>query len=363
MRDDPPLPEQQPQAPGDPNPPSRTCKKRWGLILAALVLVLGLAASLLYADYRAFLDTPLGIPAVGMVLEVKPGMSVAGLAQELQRQPGVLRSAWYLQIYARLHRLAHRLKAGEYALAPGTTPRGLLDQIIAGRVIQYTLTVVEGWTFRQLRQAVAAHPRLQQTLSELSDAELMARLGRPGQHPEGWFLPDTYSFPKGHTDELFLRRALDAMERQLGKAWEQRAADLPLREPYQALTLASIVEKETALPQERPDIAGVFTRRLRLGMPLQTDPTVIYGMGEAFDGNLRRADLLKANPYNTYRNKGLPPTPIALPGARALAAVVNPTPGNTLYFVASGDGGHVFSATLAEHNQAVRRYLQRLKRP
>jgi len=335
--------------------------RRLLLALAALALILGPPLYLVYADYRAFLDTPLGVPASGLTLELKPGMGVAGLARELQRQPGLLRSGPYLRVYARLNRLASRLKAGEYVLAPSITPRGLLDQIVAGRVIQYSLTVVEGWTFRQLRRALADHPKLKQTLRDASDADIMARLGRPGEHPEGWFLPDTYHFPNGFSDEAFLRRALAAMDRQLREAWNRRSPDSPLSVPYQALILASIVEKETALPAERPEVAGVFARRLRRGMLLQTDPTVIYGLGEAFDGNLRRADLTHDNPYNTYTHKGLPPTPIALPSAGALAAAVNPAPGDTLYFVATGKGGHVFSTTLDEHNRAVRRYQLKRK--
>lgn len=335
--------------------------RRLPLTLAALALVFGPALYVVYADYRAFLGAPLPVPTGGLVLEVKPGMGVAAIARELRRQPGVLRSALYLEAYARLNGLASRLQAGEYAIAPGTTPRGLIEQIVAGRVIQHALTVVEGWTFRQLRQALAAHPRIVQALGNAGDAELMARLGRPGEHPEGRFFPDTYLFPAGTTDEALLRRALAAMERRLSEAWARRAPDLPLNDPYQALILASIVEKETALPAERPEIAGVFTRRLRKGMLLQTDPTVIYGLGAAFDGNLRRQDLAADTPYNTYTRKGLPPTPIALPGADALAATVNPAPGAALYFVATGTGGHVFSATLEEHNRAVRQYQSRAR--
>ena len=335
--------------------------RRLLLTLAALVLVLGPALGVVCADYRAFLGTPLGVSTDGLVLEVRSGMSVRDIAGELRRQPGVLRSALYLEAYARLNGLAPRLKVGEYAIAPGTTPRGLLEQIVAGRVVQHTLTVVDGWTFRQLRQALAAHPKIGQTLREASDAEVMAKLGRPGEHPEGRFFPDTYHFPAGTTDEAFLRRAQAAMERRLNEVWGRRAPDSPLSDPYQALILASIVEKETPLPAERPAIAGVFARRLRKGMPLQADPTVIYGLGAAFDGNLRRQDLAGDTPYNTYTHKGLPPTPIALPGGDSLSAAVNPAPGDALYFVATGEGGHVFSATLEEHNRAVRRYQSKGK--
>lgn len=331
-------------------------------ILVLLALLALLVAGLLYGvwiDYQRFLDTPLDIPAEGLVLEVKPGMGIGMIARELQRQPGLSRPPLYLEAYARLDDLASHLKVGEYALSPGMTPRDVLERIVAGRVIQYSLTVVEGWTFHQLRQALAAHPKIGQTLGDASDADIMTRLGRPGQHPEGWFLPDTYHFPTGFSDEAFLRRALLAMEQQLAQAWSQRAADLPLNDPYQALILASIIEKESGVAAERPIIAGVFARRLRKEMLLQTDPTVIYGLGAAFDGNLRRRDLMSDTPYNTYTRKGLPPTPIALPGVSALEAAVHPAEGDTLYFVADGQGGHVFSKTLNEHNRAVRRYRLR----
>ncbi|MCC8998232.1 MAG: endolytic transglycosylase MltG [Candidatus Contendobacter sp.] len=335
--------------------------RRFLLALAALALIFGPALYIVYADYHRFLDTPLGAPAGGLVLEIKPGMGITDLVTELRRQPGLLRSALYLQTYARLSGLASRLKAGEYAIAPGVTPRGLIKQIVAGRVLQHGLTVVEGWTFQQLRHALAAHPKIAQTLWEASDAEIMARLGRPGEHPEGRFFPDTYHFPAGATDEAFLKRALAAMDQRLAEVWGDRSPNLPLRDSYQALILASIVEKETALASERVEIAGVLVRRLQNGMLLQTDPTVIYGLGAAFDGNLRKQDLITDTPYNTYTHKGLPPTPIALPGAAALEAAVHPTSGDMLYFVANGTGGHVFSRTLAEHDRAVRRYQRKEK--
>lgn len=332
-------------------------RKRLLFSLIALLLIFGVALYALYADYRLFLDTPLQTRTDSLVLVVKPGMGIREIAEELEnQQPGLLRSPLYLAGYARSQGLSTKLKAGEYAVTPELTPRGLLDQIVNGRVIQYPLRVVEGWTFQELRQALAAHPKIVQTLRETSDADLMVRLGRPGEHPEGRFFPDTYRFPAGTTDEAFLRRALAVMDRQLRDVWERRAANLPLHDPYQALILASIIEKETGLAGERPTVAGVFIRRLQKGMLLQTDPTVIYGLGAAFDGNLRRRDLTADTPYNTYTRKGLPPTPIALPGAAALAAAVNPADGDALYFVATGTGGHTFSATLEEHQRAVRRY-------
>ena len=330
--------------------------RRLLLTLTALALILVPALYLVYADYRAFLVTPLGVPPGGLTLEVKPGMGIGAIARELRRQPGLVRSTAYLEAYARFSGLAPRLKAGEYALVPGTTPRSLLDQIVAGRVNQHPLTVVEGWTFRQLRQALVAHPKLAHTLQDLDDAAIMTRLGRPGVHPEGRFLPDTYHFPAGASDVAFLQRALTAMDQRLAAIWAQRSAGLPLRDPDQALILASIIEKETGQAAERAQIAGVFIRRLQRDMPLQTDPTVIYGLGAAFDGDLRRQDLVTDTPYNTYTRKGLPPTPIALPGPESLTAAVQPAPGDALYFVANGAGGHVFSATLEEHNRAVKHH-------
>ena len=324
--------------------------------LILLLIALGLALYLLYTDYQNFLDTPLQVPVDGLVLELKPGTGISAVARQLAQQTGLDRPALYLEAFARWNGWATRLKAGEYALTPDLTPRTLLERIVAGRVIQYPLTVIEGWTFRQLRQALVAHPKLVQTLSDLSDAGVMAQLGRPDQHPEGRFLPDTYHFPAGFTDLAFLRRALTAMDQRLADIWNRRAAGIPLNDPYQALILASIIEKETAVAAERSQIAGVFARRLRAGMRLQTDPAVIYGLGTAFDGNLRRRDLETDTPYNTYTRVGLPPTPIALPGADALQAAVHPADGDTLYFMADGRGGHVFSRTLEEHNRAVQRY-------
>ena len=327
------------------------------LRLTAVVGIMGLlfGGLALYAGYRHFLAQPLAIPAEGMPLVVPPGSSVANLARQLEDQ-GVIGSALLLQVYARLSGTATRIKTGEYLIEPGTRPAAFMEQLVEGRVIQYALTIVEGWTFRQMLAAVRGHEKLEHTLDGLDGAAIMARLGAPGEHPEGRFFPDTYYFPLGTSDLAFLKRAFKTMEAQLSRSWTSRVDDLPLRKPYEALIVASIIEKETGLNSERREIAGVFIRRLRKGMPLQTDPTVIYALGEAFDGNLRRRDLKIDSPYNTYENKGLPPTPIALPGQASLDAAVNPAPGDSLYFVADGSGGHVFSSTLQEHNRAVRRY-------
>jgi UPF0755 protein len=222
--------------------------------------------------------------------------------------------------------------------------------------VQHALTIIEGWTFKQLMAAVRRHQALTQTLAGVEEQEVMSRLGLEAMHPEGWFYPDTYHFPKGTTDAEFLRRAHQRMTTFLQTAWEKRDKDLPLDSPYQALILASIIEKETGVPSERSKIAGVFIRRLRKGMRLQTDPTVIYGMGERYDGNIRRRDLVTDTPYNTYVHKGLTPTPIAMPSGMAIEAALHPEDGTALYFVATGDGGHHFSNTLEAHNEAVRKY-------
>ena len=253
-------------------------------------------------------------------------------------------------------KVADRLQAGEYAIAPGTSPRMLLDKLALGEVLQHKFTIVEGWNFRELRAALQADPGLKHEISQLSDAEIMEKLSRHGTHPEGRFLPETYVYSRGAGELSLLARASKAMDKSLAEVWQARAKELPLRSPEQLLTMASIVEKETALASERPLIAGVFEHRLQLGMRLQTDPTVIYGMGSAYAGNIRKSDLETDTPYNTYVRSGLPPTPIAMPGKQALLAVAHPTGSKALYFVARGDGSHYFSADLAEHNAAVQKF-------
>ncbi|HLP30400.1 MAG TPA: endolytic transglycosylase MltG, partial [Geothrix sp.] len=249
-----------------------------------------------------------------------------------------------------------RVQAGTYRIARGTTPTMLLMQIIEGRVAQYSITLVEGWNIYQVMDRLAQSNDLKHLLRGQNLAQVMTRIGHPGEHPEGRFFPETYDFPKGLSDIAFLQRAYKMMDERLAVEWEHRDPGLPYRNAYEALIMASIVEKETGQAIERPQIAGVFVRRLQKRMLLQTDPTVIYGLGPTFDGNLRRRDLLADNPYNTYRKQGLPPTPIAMPSAEAIHAALHPAPGKDLYFVARGDGSHYFSATLAEHNAAVIRF-------
>ncbi len=324
-------------------------------LIGLLVIVASAGGAWLWMEYQAFRDNPLVIPGDGWRYEVMTGATLRTVARDLQAQ-GVLAHPEYLRWMARTEGYANRIRVGEYEFSARTTPREFLEKIVSGKVVQYTLTIIEGWTFRQLRDAVAAHGKLTHTLDRLADAEVMVKLGYAELHPEGRFLPDTYAFPKGMSDVDFLRRAYTSMHEYLTRAWPERAWNLPFTSKDEALTLASIVEKETGAPHERPTIAGVFVRRLQKGMRLQTDPTVVYGLGDRYDGNIRRRDLLAESPYNTYRNKGLPPTPIALPGKDAINAALHPEGGNALYFVARGDGSHEFSETIEQHNRAVMKY-------
>jgi len=328
------------------------------LFLLGLVLAAG-AAWYLHGDYRRFAQRELALGDAELVLEVKRGDSFDDVLRRL-RKLGV-REGHDLQwkVLAWEEGVMTRLQVGEYALGHGLTPTALLDKLERGAVIQHRFTIVEGWSFRELRLALARDTGLEQTLSGLSDEEVMRRIGAPGEHPEGRFLPETYNYTKGVTDADLLRRSHSAMKNALDAAWSRRDPDLPLKSPYEALILASIVEKETGVAAERPQIAGVFARRLGLGMKLQTDPTVIYGLGTAFNGNLTRKHLEDDTPYNTYARFGLPPTPIALPGRAALEAAVQPAEGEALYFVSRGDGSHEFTSNLADHNRAVARWQLR----
>jgi UPF0755 protein len=334
------------------------------VVLAALLLLVVLAgavAAWLWQRQSSFASLPLTPTAQSVT--VASGDSFGTVLAKL-RAAGVDEGAdlqW--QLLARELDAAGKLKVGEYSLDPALTPRELLLRMRQGKVLQYRVTIVEGWNIRQLRAALKRAQPLQQATADMSDAELMAALGFAGEHPEGRFLPETYIYQRGDSDLDVLGRAHAAMEKELAAAWAGRAEGLPLNSPYELLTLASIIEKETGLASERPQIAGVFMRRLKMGMRLQTDPTVIYGIGSAYDGNIRRSHLTTDTPYNTYTRAGLTPTPIAMPGRDALQATAHPAPGDALYFVALGDGSgaHEFSVTLGEHNAAVARYLQRLR--
>ncbi len=291
-----------------------------------------------------------------VIMEVERGSSFTRIAQQIAER-NLYNHPRMLGLYARYKGIAGRLQAGEYQIPPGESVAELLRRMAAGDVIQYEFTIIEGWRFDQLLTAIRANPLIKQTLTPSMDGQaVMAAIGREGVHPEGQFLPETYHFPRGLTDVDLLRRANRALEQALAQAWTGRTEGLPLASPEEALILASIIEKETGRAEERRQIAGVFTRRLQQGMRLQTDPTVIYGLGEDFDGDLLRIHLRTDTPYNTYTRHGLPPTPIALPGIASIRAAVNPAEGSALFFVSRGDGSHVFSDNYDDHRAAVRRY-------
>jgi UPF0755 protein len=310
----------------------------------------------------AWLAAPLAGLQEPIVFQLPPGATLTAVATSLQEAGWLDEPQTWIR-HAKRTGDANRIKAGEYLLQPGTTPAALLQQFVAGEVLQHSVTIPEGWTFRQALAAIQADPAVTVELAGLSQDETMKRLGLPGRHPEGLFFPDTYNFPRGTADRALLQQAHLRLEEELASAWGKRKPGLPLIKPYEALILASLVEKETGAPDERPLIAGVFINRLRRGMRLQTDPSVIYGMGDAFDGNLRRRDLQTDTPYNSYTRAGLPPTPIALVGQAALEAAVRPAETKALYFVATGkgDGRHYFAESLITHNSNVARHLANLR--
>jgi UPF0755 protein len=330
--------------------------QRWlAKIIGVTLIAASFALGWLLLELEDFVRDPIGRAGPAAQYEVKAGAGLITVARDLQRL-GLIEHPHYLVWYARWRGSADRIRTGEYLIDPALTPAQLLDKFVNGDVIRYTLTIPEGWTFDQMLAAIRTQGKLRQTLTATDDEGVMRQLGYPGQHPEGRFFPDTYEFVAGTTDTSLLQRAYEEMQRHLEEEWRDRAPGLPLDTPYQALILASIVEKETGNPAERARIAGVFVRRLQKNIRLQTDPTVIYGLGAAFDGNLRRRDLTTDSPYNTYMRAGLPPTPIALPGLAALHAALHPAAGDELYFVSRGDGSHHFSASLDEHVAAVRNY-------
>nr|WP_197986661.1 endolytic transglycosylase MltG [Pseudomonas viridiflava] len=323
------------------------------LLETALVLA-GLALGFAFWQQYQALHQPLEITQE-QLLDVPAGSTPTGVLNRLQTE-GVIKDAFWLRLYWRFNLSGQALHSGEYRMVPGMDVDALFGVWKRKEVVQYSLTLVEGWNFRQVRAALAKQAKLDQTLAGLSDAELMTKIGHPDVFPEGRFFPDTYRYVRGMTDAEVLKQAYARLEEVLDEEWAARAADAPYADPYQALIMASLVEKETGVPQERGQIAGVFVRRLKLGMQLQTDPTVIYGMGERYNGKLTRADLKQATPYNTYVIAGMPPTPISLVGREAIHAALNPVSGDSLYFVAKGDGSHVFSNDLDAHNAAVREY-------
>ena len=322
-----------------------------------LVLILVLCAATAGA-VAWWLQHPLALAHAEVEVSIERGTPVREIVRAWH-DAGVQTDPELLYQWFRWSGDARRIRAGSYLVAPGATPRTLLAKMVTGDEELESLHVIDGWTIRQLRAALAAAPGLKPTTAGLTDDQLMAAIGAPpGEKAEGRFYPDTYVYSRGVSDVLVLKRAHEALERQLKAAWAMRAADTPLKSPDEALTLASVVEKETGAASDRGKVAAVFSNRLRVGMPLQSDPTVIYGLGTAYDGNLRKADLQRDTPYNSYTRTGLPPTPIALPGREALLAAVRPEPIKALYFVSRGDGTSAFSETLNAHNQAVNQYIR-----
>lgn len=329
------------------------------IITALIVLImLGLAgAAGGYAYWQSRLAEPLALTQP-LLYQVPAGAGFNQVVADLGRR-GVIADPWALRVLARVAPdQVPALRVGEYRLKPDMNSRDMMALLASNEVVTYSLTVPEGWTFAQMRGLLDSAKKLEHRTADMSNAEVMALLDADRDHPEGWFFPDTYQYHLGMNDADILRQSHQRMEKMLETAWADRADGLTFDTPYEALIMASLIERETGAPDERREIAGVFKRRMKRGMRLQTDPTVIYGMGSRYDGNITHADLKEKTPYNTYVIDGLPPTPIALPGSAALEAAVNPLPGNTLYFVARGDGSHHFSRSLREHNNAVNRFIR-----
>lgn len=324
--------------------------------LLLLAFILALLAAIAGAVWFTVHHIPMRSDHV--VFSVPAGASLRGAAQAIE-SAGIDLPAWQLELLGRVLGRSSKIKAGSYEVQPGLTAIALLDKLTRGDVTQGEIVLVEGKTFRQFRAMVNENPDLAHDSMKLTDAQILARLNIPEKHPEGLFFPDTYLFNKGSSDFDVFRRAYTSMQPRLAAAWERRDTRVPLKSPYELLILASIVEKETGAVADRPQVAAVFANRLRRGMLLQTDPTVIYGLGERFDGNLRKVDLQTDTPWNTYTRPGLPPTPIAMPGLASLQAAASPPPSDMLYFVARGDGSSAFSASLDQHNNAVNRYQKR----
>lgn len=332
-----------------------------GILIVVLLLIAGVAGVGVWQVDR-FMTTQASIPASGLEFEIPAGSSFASVTSRLVDQ-GIIDNDRWFRLYARWSGDAGAVQAGEYLVEPGATPKSILQQFTSGVVRLYSFTIIEGWNHRDLLSALHANEAISASMTDEDWPGLLADLGASVAHPEGLFLPETYRFPRNTTDRELLAQAYSLMQGVLQDEWQARDTATQLTSPYEALVLASIVEKETARADERSRIAGVFTRRMLIGMRLQTDPTVIYGIGPQFDGNLTRANLRQDTPYNTYTRKGLPPTPIAMPGRAAINAALNPAAGKALYFVATGlsDGSHRFSETKAEHDAAVAAYLKQLR--
>lgn len=329
-------------------------------MLAAILALLVPLLSLLY--FFSKLNQPMPISNENIVFEVEPGSSLTRVANELEAQ-GLIDSPWILTLYARFQGNASSIQSGEYELSAGITPAGFLNEMVTGNTLQYRVTLVEGWTLEQAVNELWSNANIRRALNSSAVDSVAEQLELDYGSAEGLFYPDTYFFTKGATDSDILRRANQRLKEVLAEAWDRRLGALPYNDAYEALIMASIIEKESAVGSERGHIAGVFVRRLEQGMRLQSDPTVIYGMGENYDGDIRRADLLEETAYNTYRINGLPPTPIAMAGVDSINASLNPLPSEYLYFVARGDGSHYFSSSLEEHNAAVSRFQLQQQTP
>jgi len=342
----------------NPRRAARKSKKQSGRIgrwLLSVLVALAVLAAGAGAAVWWWLQAPLALEKDSLELSIEPGTPPQQVAQAWVGA-GVQTDPRFLYAWFRYSGQARKIRAGSYEVHAGITPRELLDKMVRGDQVLEQLRLIEGWNFRQLRAAIAAAPALKQTTAGMTDAQIMAALGAPGQAPEGRFFPDTYAYSRGVSDLTVLKRAHALMQKRLESAWSGRSDGLPLKSADEALILASIVEKETGAAADRGLVAAVFINRLKAGMPLQTDPTVIYGLGTDFDGNLRRIHLQTDTPFNTYTRGGLPPTPIAMPGLAALQATLHPTPSKALYFVSRGDGTSQFSEDLAAHNRAVNKY-------
>lgn len=323
------------------------------------LVFLTLFITLLFVGWMIyFSSTPISLEEEVMEFDIRAGSSLRKISEQLVDQ-GALSESLSFMVLVRLMGKAGEVKAGNYLIEDGTTPYDLFVTITSGKTTQASITFIEGWTFQQMRDVMMKNESIKHITIAYTDEQILENIGASETHPEGLFFPDTYFFSKGMTDQEILKRAYLAMQTRLNDAWERREPRLPYKNPYEALIMASIIEKETGRADERKTIAGVFTNRMRIGMRLQTDPTVIYGMGENFDGNIRRKDLQADTPYNTYTRGGLPPTPIAMPGLASIEAALNPAKTKALYFVGKGDGSHAFSSTLAEHNRAVVKYQLR----
>ena len=330
-------------------------------VLSALFLLLLLSAAGIggygFLQYEKF-TKQLVSEGVPEIFEIKKGSNIKRVAADLEAA-NIIKPAWQFQLLAKIKKQENKIKAGEFAIEPGMSAEDVLNRFVKGKTLSYSSRIVEGYKFTDLIKTIKSDPNLVQTLSDQDYADIMNKIGSPHKKPEGWFFPDTYNYPRGTTDVDFLKRSHKAMQDYLDKQWQKRDKTIPLKTPYEALILASIVEKETGVPEERPFIAQVFHNRLNKGMMLQTDPTIIYGMGERFKGNIRKSDLRRDNAFNTYTRTGLTPTPIATPSAEAIKAVLHPEPSKALYFVARGDGTSKFSNSYREHRKAVIKYQLR----